>query len=555
VLYDTSNPDKFATMLKSTKLLLDVTTPGHGPSYQTLEVDLNFAHYISSYGTNGYQYVDGNPGGETTRTTAATQTFTWDFGGAMYETFPTKPLWPDHSNYNFFHIATGNGGAATGDPSPDAFSEYFLDNMRLVAEDVTLTPTWQTTSAADWNSANWGTVALATDSHVTPVAAPNAAGAEAIFYGYGAGTGTETLNSTVTVSSAITVGSIVLDSQMTSFDHEGSGVSADSLPQIVNYTFSGAGSLTFDSGSLTSEIYAIAGNHTIGVPVKVNSNLEIDTSAGFGPDNGGSIRPSHVSMTSLTFGAPVNLANGVVLTTHGAGTVDFADVNGTGGGLVIFGGHANLSGNVNVGTMDVTAVATVAPGGTHVIRTGALTIEGTLDLNDNKAIVDYTGTSPLASIRDAVASGYSSGSWAGAGITSGVAASIAADGANPHKTAIGYAEASAVGITNFGGQGVDGTAVLLRYTWSGDANLDGRVNALDFNAIATNFGGSGKFWSDGDMNFDGTVNTADFTALSQNFNLVLPAPLLGALVPEPGLVSVVVAGASLLALRRQRKTG
>jgi hypothetical protein len=97
--------------------------------------------------------------------------------------------------------------------------------------------------------------------------------------------------------------------------------------------------------------------------------------------------------------------------------------------------------------------------------------------------------------------------------------------------------------------------VLLRYTWSGDANLDGRVNALDFNAIATNFGGSGKFWSDGDMNFDGTVNTADFTALSQNFNLVLPAPLLGALVPEPGLVSVVVAGASLLALRRQRKTG
>ena len=33
-----------------------------------------------------------------------------------------------------------------------------------------------------------------------------------------------------------------------------------------------------------------------------------------------------------------------------------------------------------------------------------------------------------------------------------------------------------------------GPEVLVRYTIAGDATLDGRVNGLDFNAIATNFG-------------------------------------------------------------------
>ena len=49
----------------------------------------------------------------------------------------------------------------------------------------------------------------------------------------------------------------------------------------------------------------------------------------------------------------------------------------------------------------------------------------------------------------------------------------AADGANPHKTALGYAEASFLGVTSFGGLPVDSSSVLIRYTLSGDANIDG----------------------------------------------------------------------------------
>ncbi|HEY2412083.1 MAG TPA: hypothetical protein VGI40_07560, partial [Pirellulaceae bacterium] len=372
VTYDQSDPVRFNALTHSTKLLLDVTTPGHGPSYQTLEADLNFGStYLSSFGTSGYQFVDGNAGGDNTRTTAATQTYTWDFGGYMQEALGA--YFPGVTNYTIIHFATGNGGAAVGDPSPDATAEYFLDNMRLINEDVTTRAAWQTTATADWNSANWGTVALAGDKHVTPVSAPNGQGVPAIFYGYGAATGTGSFNSTVTVSSAITVGSIIFDSQMTSFDFESSGVTAASLPQIVNYTLSGSGSLTLDSGANPSEIYAVAGNHTIGVPVQVNSNLEIDTSAGFTADTGGAGRPAAVPMTSLAFTQPISLANKTTLTTHGAGTVSFAAMNGGSAGLVINGGNANLNANVSVASLAFSGGrATVTAGGSTVLRAGLL---------------------------------------------------------------------------------------------------------------------------------------------------------------------------------------
>jgi hypothetical protein len=52
---------------------------------------------------------------------------------------------------------------------------------------------------------------------------------------------------------------------------------------------------------------------------------------------------------------------------------------------------------------------------------------------------------------------------------------------------------------------------------SADANHDGRVNALDFNAVASNFGKSSATFADGDFNYDGVVNTADFIVLGQKF--------------------------------------
>jgi hypothetical protein len=114
-----------------------------------------------------------------------------------------------------------------------------------------------------------------------------------------------------------------------------------------------------------------------------------------------------------------------------------------------------------------------------------------------------------------------------------------------------------VGITtSFFGQPVDGTTELIRYTYLGDSNLDGCVNALDFNSVAANFGNAaGKEWYQGDYNYDGFTNSLDFDALATNYNLTLPppapalSPALGTLVPEP--VGSVVLVAPLF-LRRRR---
>ena len=98
-----------------------------------------------------------------------------------------------------------------------------------------------------------------------------------------------------------------------------------------------------------------------------------------------------------------------------------------------------------------------------------------VDLANDAMVVNYNGATPDTTIRAALISGRASGSWSGPGINSSVSA---ADSTGAHPTALGYAEASAVGITStFFGQPADSTTVLIRYTYLGDTNLDGKVNA------------------------------------------------------------------------------
>jgi hypothetical protein len=149
-----------------------------------------------------------------------------------------------------------------------------------------------------------------------------------------------------------------------------------------------------------------------------------------------------------------------------------------------------------------------------------------------------------------IKTGYASAAWTGPGITSSSAASVAANIANTHKTAIGFAEASTFGIGTFAGQAVDTSAVLLRYTVVGDANIDGTVDTSDFNVLAANFNMTNALWQQGDFNFDGVVNALDFNNLSNNFGQILPSPALGSVVPEPAVLAPLVL---ISLLRRRRK--
>jgi hypothetical protein len=164
-------------------------------------------------------------------------------------------------------------------------------------------------------------------------------------------------------------------------------------------------------------------------------------------------------------------------------------------------------------TRIVTRSVSIAPADTFV------------DLQDNALVVDYdkAAPSPFSDIRARIFSGYESAAtihWRGPGISSSTAAASSG-------RALGYAEASDVLGPNGGdffGETVDASAVLVRYTLAGDANLDGGVNFNDLVALAQNYNTpSGATWSHGDFNFDGVVNFSDLVALAQNYNTSLPA--------------------------------
>ena len=155
---------------------------------------------------------------------------------------------------------------------------------------------------------------------------------------------------------------------------------------------------------------------------------------------------------------------------------------------------------------------------------GALTVgSGVLDVGNSDLVLTAT---PLATVKAYVNSAATAdGAFTGnSGITSSVAAAIFADGSQMHKTGLGYGVASSVGISSVDTTGVNPTDVIVKYTLIGDTNMDGKVNALDFNAIATTFGQSGTSWTTGDVTYDGSTDTSDFTAMAQNFAAALPAP-------------------------------
>jgi hypothetical protein len=203
---------------------------------------------------------------------------------------------------------------------------------------------------------------------------------------------------------------------------------------------------------------------------------------------------------------------------------------------------AVLSNGTTAGTSNVKSLAIA----------GGATPTATLDLADNAMVVDYTGPSPLATIKAQVGHAYDGGTWAEHGITSSQA--------DASQFGVGYAEASALGgvPTIFGT--VDADAVLLRLTRYGDANLDGQVNLQDFNRLASGFG-AGDDWSEGDFNYDGLVNLQDFNRLAANFGLGAAGPgvtpqdwaMLGAAVPEPGGLGMLLLGGFFAARRRRTR--
>lgn len=194
----------------------------------------------------------------------------------------------------------------------------------------------------------------------------------------------------------------------------------------------------------------------------------------------------------------------------------------------------------------------------------SLTIDNgsTLDITNNAITIDYgDGTDPIASIAALITSGYAHGTWTGTGITSSSAQG------NSGSYGIGYADSADPGNP----AGLASDSIEIMYTLLGDANLDGKVNGIDFDLMAMHFNQAvTDGWDEGDFNYDGKVNGSDFLVLAENFDQAAnqsasAATDLAALeafatangieinLPEPASAGVmVVVGLAVLRRRRSR---
>jgi autotransporter-associated beta strand protein len=341
-------------------------------------------------------------------------------------------------------------------------------------------------------------------------------------FGSNPNAGTNTLLPTTTVS-ITTAGA--------SLDVNGSAQTIASLTGVTGTTVTlGGGSLTVGNGTNTT----FAGNIT---------------------DSGGA--------SALTGGNLVKQGTGT-LTLSGSNTYT-GGTNVSAGELVLASGTAFPSGNSQAGTGLIVAagatlqIANHGSGATYVPIASSLTNAGTIDLTNNAMIIR---NGSIGTISAEVAAAYNGGNWNGASGAGVITSSLAAT-STTHLTAVGVAAGL---TTTFEGVSVLPTDVELKYTWYGDANLDGKVDGSDYSRIDNGalLGLTG--WSNGDFNYDGVINGSDYTLIDNAYNtqgaqllseVASPnAQIIGSgtssAVPEPASLGLIGVGASMLLGRRRR---
>jgi len=289
------------------------------------------------------------------------------------------------------------------------------------------------------------------------------------------------------------------------------------------YVISGAGSITIQVAAGSGSILVQQGTHKVNLPVRFASNASVTANAG----------------AVLNMADPVTIASSRTVTTSGNVQFNAPLTLETGAQLII-------------GPSAVAARIFNAPG----LGTGAK-----VNIQSNAMVVDYNpGASPLTTIASQVRTAYAGGgafAWTGSGITTSTG--------NANNFGVGFAERSDLTTVPAIFGTVDADSILVRRTRFGDADLSGQVNSDDFNRLASNFGTSGKVWSQGNFNYDigGLVNSDDFNLLATNFGLAATGPNgevtpqdwanLAAAVPEPSTGLLLAGLATSLAGARRRR--
>jgi hypothetical protein len=242
--------------------------------------------------------------------------------------------------------------------------------------------------------------------------------------------------------------------------------------------------------------------------------------------NGSTLNVSTANLTGLGYtstggsDALTVLGSVPVALNANVGTVTVAAGGGVAAAAPSTTRQVNFS-SVNIGSGAKVAFAKAAAHANHTVAAiDALTIAktgaaftGTLDLGDNVLILRNAGATGAAGILSMLSSGLAGGAWNGTGLASSAAAT------DPNAaTALGWLPNTDAGFSQFEGVNVGATDVMVKYTYYGDADLNGMVDSDDVNLTTGGYGTtSGATWDSGDFDYSGGVNSDDANLLTSNY--------------------------------------
>jgi hypothetical protein len=272
-----------------------------------------------------------------------------------------------------------------------------------------------------------------------------------------------------------------------------------------------------NSGGVAFESLSFFGIGTFLIDVAGNEGAGGNDSITIGSDG---LSASGLNLVRINAGGGVN-----TLTVNG-GTINLDASAGVGGNnldvVLNSAAQVTLSGSQRLHSLTMNASSRVNVAGAF-LRVGSLAIApgAALDLGTNDLILQSTAadkTGALAALIPLLRNGRNGGAWNGLGIRSSAAASDAKRATGLAAVINDTGDGTTRILTPLDGENVDVNAILVKYTWNGDRNLDGVVNADDFAAIDAGFATHSSGYRNGDFNYSGgSPNSDDYFLIDKAF--------------------------------------